>query len=325
MSVARGILALTLALAAAGCRTAPPAQAPPAVPAWAYPRSAPVAADPGDPDEAVGVPDSPVRIARRDFEGWFSAPDWFPAAHAAPPAVVTRGVPPDVYACGYCHTPGGQGRPENAALAGLPADYIRSTLADMVSGDRRSAAPMPDVPAARMARIAAHASRADIDAAAEYFAHERLGTRVVVHESARVPRLRVYAMLYGYDPSGGDEPLDGRLVEVASDIVRHERHDERVLYDLYVPPGSLARGATLVRDGTVGTPACAICHGAGLRGAAVGPPLAGRFGSYLLRQLLAFRAGTRAGEHAAPMQAVVAGLSLEDLVAASAYAASLPP
>ena len=30
------------------------------------------------------------------------------------------GRPPGTFACGYCHLPSGQGRPENAALAGFP-------------------------------------------------------------------------------------------------------------------------------------------------------------------------------------------------------------
>jgi cytochrome c553 len=43
-----------------------------------------------------------------------------------------------------------------------------------------------------------------------------------------------------------------------------------------------------------------------------------------LRQLLAFKTGARAAPAGAPMQAVVAGLQLRDMIAAAAYAASLP-
>jgi cytochrome c553 len=53
--------------------------------------------------------------------------------------------------------------------------------------------------------------------------------------------------------------------------------------------------------------------------------LAGRFPSYLLRQLLAFRTDTRRAPAAAPMRAVAATLSLEDMIAAAAYAATLNP
>ncbi|MBS0396531.1 MAG: hypothetical protein JSR54_18070, partial [Proteobacteria bacterium] len=55
------------------------------------------------------------------------------------------------------------------------------------------------------------------------------------------------------------------------------------------------------------------------------PPLAGRLPTYLLRQLLAFASGARAGAGAGPMRAVAAQLTLEDMVGAAAYAASRAP
>jgi len=39
------------------------------------------------------------------------------------PRIVAHGRD-DAWACAYCHLPNGQGRPENAPLAGLPAAYI---------------------------------------------------------------------------------------------------------------------------------------------------------------------------------------------------------
>ena len=54
----------------------------------------------------------------------FHAVDWSPSDHPAAPTAVTAGKQPDVMACGYCHLMNGAGRPENAALAGVPADYI---------------------------------------------------------------------------------------------------------------------------------------------------------------------------------------------------------
>jgi cytochrome c553 len=105
---------------------------------------------------------------------------------------------------------------------------------------------------------------------------------------------------------------------------RHERHDERLVYEAWVPPGSLARGRRLARRGAPGVPACIACHGADLRGTAAAPPIAGRF-STLLRQLIAFRTGARAGEGGQAMRVVAAELALGDMIAAAAYAASLPP
>jgi hypothetical protein len=55
------------------------------------------------------------------------------------------------------------------------------------------------------------------------------------------------------------------------------------------------------------------------------PRLAGRSPSYLLRQLLAFKVGARAGRAGAPMKPVADNLQLGDMIDATAYAASLPP
>jgi cytochrome c553 len=41
-----------------------------------------------------------------------------------PDEVVSRGGGDGVAACGYCHLPNGQGKPENAGLAGQPFEYI---------------------------------------------------------------------------------------------------------------------------------------------------------------------------------------------------------
>lgn len=50
--------------------------------------------------------------------------------------------------------------------------------------------------------------------------------------------------------------------------------------------------------------------------------IAGRSPTYLLRQLMAMKAGTRAGAGALLMQPIVASMSLDDMVSAVAYAAS---
>ena len=54
------------------------------------------------------------------------------------PTIVAHGRKPEVFACGYCHLPNGQGRPENASLAGQPADYIVQQVEDMREGTRKS-------------------------------------------------------------------------------------------------------------------------------------------------------------------------------------------
>jgi cytochrome c553 len=70
---------------------------------------------------------------------------------------------------------------------------------------------------------------------------------------------------------------------------------------------------------------CIGCHGDKLQGMDMVPRLAGRSPSYLLRQLLAFRSGARAGSTAMPMVPVVAKLQISDMIDVVAYAASLPP
>ena len=66
-------------------------------------------------------------------------------------------------------------------------------------------------------------------------------------------------------------------------------------------------------------------HGTDLRGVGVIPPLAGRSPTYIVRQLLAFRSGARSAEAGAPMMPVVALMSVDDMIATAAYAASLEP
>ena len=55
------------------------------------------------------------------------------------------------------------------------------------------------------------------------------------------------------------------------------------------------------------------------------PPLRGRSPSYLARQLIDFREGTRHGVWAPLMVPVVANLTAEDILDLAAYLASLPP
>lgn len=53
--------------------------------------------------------------------------------------------------------------------------------------------------------------------------------------------------------------------------------------------------------------------------------LAGRSPSYLVRQLYDFQRGLRVGPDSHPMRPVVARLSVTDMIALAAPAASLPP
>ncbi len=86
--------------------------------------------------------------------------------------------------------------------------------------------------------------------------------------------------------------------------------------------GTMVVGSQTVQGKTT---ACAGCHGPDLMGIDDVPPIAGRSPSYLARQLYDFQQGTRNGASAPLMRVVVANLSEEDMVAITAYVASLGP
>jgi cytochrome c553 len=314
---------------------AAPARAADAVPDWLYPSNAPGAAAaskdsgtprPGGSEDAsapLRLPDSTMSFTRAQLRDLFSAPDWHPASHLSMPDVVAHGRAPSVCACGYCHTPTGQGRPENAPLAGLPVAYFMRQAAAFRAGRRHGAWPGAYVPADLMVQAVQHASEDELARAAGYFAQQTLRPRVRVVEAARVPRSQAVGLVYAALPGAGDEPLGERLMEFSPDPKRHELRDERMRYVAYVPPGSVARGRALARSGAGA--ACATCHGPDLKGVGAVPPLAGRSPTYLLRALYAFRVDARVGEVAEPMRQVAKALSPAQLIDAAAYAASLNP
>jgi len=239
------------------------------------------------------------------------------------PEVVAHGRAPKLFACAYCHLPNGMGRPENATLAGLPEDYIIAQLAAFRDSARRSALP-GWIPGNSMHAVAGNASEADVASAARYFSGLRFTPRVRVVEAARVPRTRQAGFVYARIPGGGTEPIGSRIVEGPPDFERHELRDDGVMYVAYVPPGSISRGRSIATTGTNGpATACVTCHGPKLAGIGLIPPLAGGYPTYIVRQLLAFKTGARSTPASQPMQAVVAGLSAEDMIAVAAYAASV--
>ncbi|HEX6636585.1 MAG TPA: hypothetical protein VF033_02915, partial [Steroidobacteraceae bacterium] len=101
---------------------------PPKEPA---PAAAPATKPAAEPEpELLDIPDSTEKFPLARINDPFDPPDWRPASHGPMPDVVAKGRKPAVMACAFCHTPSGQGRPENAALAGLPESYIREQLLD---------------------------------------------------------------------------------------------------------------------------------------------------------------------------------------------------
>lgn len=301
------------------------------VPAWLFPipppATAPASGAPAASDtKRLTVPGSAATYTLAETRDYFTVPDWHAGTHPPMPDVVAHGRKPDLYACGFCHLPDGAGRPENATLAGLPAGYIVDQMAAFASGARRSAwTGTAYLPSMLMIQSATAATVEDIAAAAAYFSMIPLRRpRAEVVEADRVPKTRA-AWIHAPIPGGGDEPLGMRLIEVPRDLERHELRDSGTEYVAYVPRGSLALGRRLATEGTPAVPSCVSCHGEDLRGLVAAPTIAGRSPTYLLRQLVAFRTGARITREGTAMRVVVDGLTLEEMIALAAYAASLPP
>ncbi|HEV7991859.1 MAG TPA: hypothetical protein VGP25_08545 [Gemmatimonadaceae bacterium] len=325
-------VALTLlGLVRLHAQAASPSATPPAsfeVPAWAFPVVQPGTTVPTVPNDSITlqhVPNSAAEFTQTRARDRFDVVDWHPDTHKPAPKVVIHGRKPGMIACGLCHLPDGMGRPENAMLAGLRDDYIVAQVEEMRSRARGSASPVPFPPTVGMRLIADSVSHAELVEAARYFAKVRARPMTRVIEGDSVPRTIASNGLYVKAPDGGTEPLNGRIVEFPVELNRHELRDSRAEYVAYVPRGSVARGRALAQGDVRGVPGCQSCHGSDLHGKRATPPLAGRYPSYLLRQLIGFRTGARNAPNSGAMRAVVAQLSLQDMIAASAYAASLQP
>ncbi len=299
-----------------------------AVPPWAYPTNAPGAppASPAaDDGSAKHVPSSTQAFTLAQIRDLFNPPDWHPDDHPAMPDIVGHGRRPVVRACGYCHLPNGQGRPENSSLAGLPAAYIVQQMADYKNGLRKSSEPRMGPPAAMLA-VGKAASDAEVKAAADYFAGLKPKPWIRVVESSTAPKTRVAGgMLVPAEPSGM-EPIGQRIIEMPEDLERTELRDSASGFVAYVPIGSIQKGEALATTGGDGkTIRCSICHGADLKGLAAVPSIAGRSPSYIVRQLFDMQNGSRNGPWAQLMKEAVAKLTIDDMVSLAAYAASLKP
>ena len=113
-----------------------------------------------------------------------------------------------------------------------------------------------------------------------------------------------------------------RIIEMPEDNAREALRDPRSGFVAYVPVGAIKKGEALVKTGGGRTTACAVCHGADLKGLGPVPGLAGRSPSYSARQMFDMQTGARNGLWADLMKPVVAKLTEEDLINISAYTAS---
>jgi cytochrome c553 len=296
--------------------------------AWAFPLNPPPdpQAPPPDMHAPLRVPGSTRSYTLADYDAMLGAPDWFPQDHPRMPRIVADGRKP-AWACAYCHLPNGQGRPENAPLAGLPSAYIIEQVKAFRSGERVSGRPET---ARFMPAEARNVADADLEAAAEYFSSLNFKPWTHVIETATVPKTHIAHWMLVPDADGAHEPIGNRIIETSTDIARTELRDTRFGFVAYVPPGSIAAGRKIAAQGMGTAAACVTCHGPALRGAdmsgiGIAPPLAGRSPTYLVRELILFRFDGRANSQAARMRQEVSHLTLRDMIAVAAYAASLAP
>jgi cytochrome c553 len=234
------------------------------------------------------------------------------------PETVARSSSAEVLACGYCHLPNGQGRPENAGLAGQPVEYLVRQMEDYRNGLRKTGEPRMGPPA-RMMRIGAAATEEQARVAAEYFASMKFKPWIRVVETDMVPVTRLAGSIFQVVEGGGQEPIGDRVVETPEDLHLFELRDDATGFVAYVPRGAVARGADLVNT------TCTLCHGADLRGMGPIPALAGRSPSYMARQLYDLQQKNRNGAWSDLMDRAVMNLTAEDIVDIVAYTASLAP
>jgi cytochrome c553 len=297
-------------------------------PYWAFAvnPTSDVQKSPAKPDETPRhVPGSEAAFTIAQVKDLFSAPDWHPAGHPTMPEVVAHGRKPDLYACGYCHLPNGQGRPENSSLSGLPFAYIVHQMADFKNGLRKSSEPK-HLPASNMVIVGSKANDQEISAAAKYFSALPRLPWIRVVETKTVPKTQVAGWMLVASEPAESEPIGQRIIEMPENLERTELRDDTSAFVAYVPEGSIQKGRALATTGGSGkTAACAKCHGRGLKGTGNVPSIAGRSPSYIIRQLYDIQNGARAGVLTQQMRAPVAKLTLDDMIAIAAYTASLRP
>jgi cytochrome c553 len=300
----------------------PAGAAPPSYPDWAYavPGKDNEATAPRDDGTKFTLPGAAGPFTRSQISGANHTPpaDWYPGDHPPMPKLIAAGdAARGITACAGCHYPNGKGRPQNANIAGLNADYLARQLREMKSGLRKSAEPRKHN-AQQMVDFAKAMSDSEITEAASYYASLAPTVPIKVVQTATVPKMRSQEGMWLPHESGAREPIGLRVIETPTDVDREQLRDPHAGFIAYVPPGAPARGRRLAAK--LG---CAGCHGERLAGAEA-PGIAGRSPSYLARQLYDFQQGTRHGEMAAAMQPIVAKLTAADIVNLTAYAASLP-
>jgi cytochrome c553 len=211
---------------------------------WAYPVTPPP--EPLNSTIEKQVPGSTKKYTQAQIDDPFNPPDWFPNEHPPMPEIVARGgQKPAGRACAQCHLPSGDGHPESASLAGLPANYIVRQMAAFKNGERKG------VRANVMIAMAKVLSDAEVQAAADYFASQKptRGYNKVI-EADKVPATFVGAggMRFALT-DGGFDPIGNRIIVLPQNPERAVLRDPKTGFADFVAKGSIARGAALAAGG----------------------------------------------------------------------------
>jgi cytochrome c553 len=242
----------------------------------------------------------------------------YPAVPLTVPAPVREGLDGNG-TCMGCHTTTGRGGPQSAPLAGLPPAYFVQQIVNFRT-DARGQAYRPN-----MANFAKEMTIEQTMEIANYYASLPVEALVDVVESEMVPRTFVGPRdITAVHPDGGEEQLGERIIEITKTPSAPYTNGE-VAFTAYVPIGSVAEGRELAERGLGRTVSCGLCHGADLQGNGDIPGIAGRSPLHNARQLMEYRNGMRAGDSAQPMIGVSENLTDAEIIAISAYVASLPP
>ncbi len=282
-----------------------------------------------DNTKHLSLPGAKTQFTAAQIFNRHAPADWFPEDHQPMPDIVAKGRESDtrpIWACAYCHLPNGRGDPGNANLTGSTFEYLMQQLYDFKNG-RRESSDHRKAETQLMTAFAKAMTSEDIEAAAQYYASLKPMRWITVVESDTVPKTEVrdgvFVPIIG--AGAGTEPLGNRIIEVPSNLEDFEKHNPRAGFTAYVPIGSLERGEALVRTGGGVMVPCVECHGQDLRGGGAFPTIAGRSPSYLMRQMYDMKRRKREGLLSIQMAPLLYTLSEEDMLAASAYLATLPP
>ena len=121
---------------------------------------------------------------------------------------------------------------------------------------------------------------------------------------------------------GGTEPIGSRIILIPDSAEGAQLRNPKSNFVAYVPKGSIARGKELAAGGGGKTMACGSCHGRVSRESAPCPASQARIRLYRSgSSTTSSRAAGRASGGAD--EAVVEKLTLDDMIALSAYTASL--